>query len=177
MSFRNRPTLDRRHRPRWQDELRSQQLIVAGFAIAIAIAIGIFGATAWSSFYDNHLRQVAYVGGLSVDRDALIQRTGVITAELYAKRADLMASEGGARNDQVQQQVGLLEQTLQQVDGVASDSLTTGIFMRSAGPGLGINVTEAAVDKEVTARTSLPFQLQLSIITVNALPATANQSP
>src|SRR5204862_1870275 len=103
--------------------------------------------------------------------------TGVITAELYAKRADLMASEGGARNDQVQQQVGLLEQTLQQVDGVATDSLTTGIFMRSAGPGLGINVTEAAVDKEVAARTSLPFQLQLSIITVNALPATANQSP
>src|SRR5439155_5287397 len=35
---------------------------------------------------------------------------------------------------------------------------------------------EAAVDKEVAARTSLPFQLQLSIITVNALPATANQS-
>ena len=80
MAFRNRPTLDRKHRPRWQDELRSQQLIVAGFAVAIAIAIGIFGATSWSSYYDSHLRQVAYVGGLSVDRDALTQRTAVITA-------------------------------------------------------------------------------------------------
>jgi len=39
MSFRNRPVLDRKHRPRWQDELRTQQLIVASFAIAIAVAI------------------------------------------------------------------------------------------------------------------------------------------
>ena len=173
MAFRNRPTLDRKHRPRWQDELRSQQLIVAGFAVAIAIAIGIFGATSWSSYYDSHLRQVAYVGGLSVDRDALTQRTAVITAELYAKRADLLASEGGARNDQVQQQVSLLEQTLQQIDGVATDSLTTGMFMRSASGGLGISVSDAAVDEEVAGRTTLPFQLQLSIITVNALPAGA----
>ena len=34
MTFRNRPTLDRKHRPRWQDERRSQQLIIAGFAAA-----------------------------------------------------------------------------------------------------------------------------------------------
>src|SRR5204862_8068636 len=101
MAFRNRPTLDRKHRPRWQDELRSQQLIVAGFAVAFAIAIGIFGATSWSTYYDSHLRQVAYVGGLSgglsVDRGALAQRTAGITAELYGERADLLASEGVAR--------------------------------------------------------------------------------
>ena len=53
MSFRNRPVLDRKHRPRWQDELRTQQLIVAGFAIAIAVAIGIFAANAWSEHYDD----------------------------------------------------------------------------------------------------------------------------
>src|SRR5207248_8056859 len=110
MSFRNRPTLDRRYRPRWQDELRSQQLIVAGFAVAIAIAIGIFGATAWSSYYDNHLREVAYVGGTSFDRDALAKRSGIITAELEAKLTDLQASGGGANDSTVQQQVGILQQ-------------------------------------------------------------------
>ena len=46
MSFRNRPVLDRKHRPRWQDELRTQQLIVAGSALAIAVAVGIFAAAA-----------------------------------------------------------------------------------------------------------------------------------
>ena len=61
MSFRNRPVLDRKHRPRWQDELRTQQLIVAGFALAIAVAIGIFGAAAWSSYLPDAPAPVALV--------------------------------------------------------------------------------------------------------------------
>src|SRR5207249_4658256 len=158
MSFRNRPTLDRKHRPRWQDELRSQQLIVAGFAVAIAIAIGIFGATTWSSYYDNHLREVAYVGGLSFDRDALTKRTGIINAELNARGTDLVGSEGGANNAAIQQQITAVQQAIQSVDSTATDSLTTGAFMRADGPGLGIGVANDALDKEVARRTTLPFQ-------------------
>ncbi|TMB84955.1 MAG: hypothetical protein E6J39_02560 [Chloroflexi bacterium] len=173
MSFRNRPTLDRKHRPRWQDELRSQQLIVAGFAVAIAIAIGIFGATTWSSYYDNHLREVAYVGGLSFDRDALAKRTGIISAELNAKGTDLAGSEGGVRTSEVQQQLGVIQQTLQSVDSTASDSLTTGAFMRAESGSLGISVGDDALNKEIANRSTLPFRLQLSIITVNALPSAA----
>jgi parvulin-like peptidyl-prolyl isomerase len=173
MSFRNRPTLDRKHRPRWQDELRSQQLIVAGFAVAIAVAIGIFGATTWSSYYDNHLREVAYVGALSLDRDALAKRTGIIGAELNAKGSDLAGSEGGVRTSVVQQQLGVIQQTLQSVDSTASDSLTTGAFMRAESGNLGISVTNDALDKEIANRSTLPFQLQLSIITVNAGPSAA----
>jgi len=176
MSFRNRPTLDRKHRPRWQDELRSQQLIVAGFAAAIAVAIGIFGATAWSSYYDNHLREVAYVGSVSFDRDALAKRTGIISAELQAKGNDLAASEGGVRNDTVQQQLGVINQTLQTVDSTAGDSLTTGAFMRAESNRLGIGVANDAIDKQIAQRTTLPLRLQLSIITVNARPAGSTSS-
>ena len=174
MSFRNRPTLDRRHRPRWQDELRSQQLIVAGFAVAIAIAVGIFGATAWSSYYDEHLREVAFVGGTSFDKDALAKRRGIINAELQAKLTDLTASAGGANDSTIQQQIKILQQTLQSLDATASDSLTTGAFMRADSNALGISVTNDAIDKEVANRTTLPFQVQLSIITVNALPANSS---
>lgn len=174
MSFRNRPTLDRKHRPRWQDELRSQQLIVAGFAVAIAIAVGIFGATAWSSYYDNHLREVAFVGGTSFDKDALAKRSGIINAELQAKLTDLTASAGGANDSTIQQQIKILQQTLQSLDATASDSLTTGAFMRADSNALGISVTNDAIDKEVANRTTLPFQVQLSIITVNALPANSS---
>ena len=71
MSFRNRPVLDRKHRPRWQDELRTQQLIVAGFALAIAVAIGIFAATAWFNYYEAHLRPVAAVGDVTYNVDDL----------------------------------------------------------------------------------------------------------
>ena len=157
MSFRNRPTLDRKHRPRWQDELRSQQLIVAGFAVAIAVAVGIFGATAWSSYYDNHLREVAFVGGTSFDKDALAKRKGIINAELQAKLTDLTASAGGANDSTSQQQIRILQQTLQSLAATASDSLTTGAFMRADSSALGISVTNGAIDKEVANRTTLPF--------------------
>ena len=49
MTYRSRPAPRRRHRARWQDELRTQGLLVGGFAAAIAIALGLFGMTAWNS--------------------------------------------------------------------------------------------------------------------------------
>ncbi len=173
MSFRNRPTLDRRHRPRWQDELRSQQLIVGGFAVAIAIALGIFGATAWSSFYDNHLKEVAYVGNQSFDVDALNLREGIIASELSAKQLDLSVAAVGVQNSLVQQQLQVVQQTLQNLGSNATDSLTTGAYMRAKAPSLGISVSADAVDKEIAKRTTLPFRIELSIITVNALPSDA----
>jgi parvulin-like peptidyl-prolyl isomerase len=173
MSFRNRPTLDRRHRPRWQDELRSQQLIVGGFAVAIAIALGIFGATAWSSFYDKHLKEVAYVGNQSYDVDALNLREGIIGSELTAKQLDLSAAAVGAQNSLIQQQLQVVQQTLQNLASNAADSLTTGAYMRAKAASLGISVSADAVDKEAARRTTLPFRIELSIITVNALPSGA----
>jgi parvulin-like peptidyl-prolyl isomerase len=173
MSFRNRPTLERRHRPRWQDELRSQQLIVGGFAIAIAIAIGIFGATAWATYYDNHLQQVAYVSGQSVTIDDLDLRTTIISAEVYADESELTASSGGARDSIVQQQLSTLQQTYQNVVSTSTESLTTGIFMEQQAAKLGISVSSDAIDKAIADRTTLPLRIQLSVITVSAVPANA----
>ena len=84
MTFRSRPVLDRKHRPRWQDELRTQQLIVVGFAIAIAVAIGIFGAAAWNGYWEAHSRPVAAVAGTSFDQADLDQRETILTMELVA---------------------------------------------------------------------------------------------
>jgi parvulin-like peptidyl-prolyl isomerase len=173
MSFRNRPALDRRHRPRWQDELRSQQLIVAGFAVAMAIAIGIFGATTWNTFYDTHLREVAQVGDRSYDKDDLSMRLGILSAELYSKYSDLHRAAGGANDTAIQQQLGIIQDTLNSIDSTAASSLTTGAFMRAAAQRLGISVSDAAITKEADRRRTLELQLQLSVITVNALPDSA----
>ncbi|MDP9271071.1 MAG: peptidylprolyl isomerase [Chloroflexota bacterium] len=173
MSFRNRPTLDRRHRPRWQDELRSQQLIVAGFAIAIAIAIGIFGAASWSTFYNGHLREVARVGDVSFDKDQLSRRTGILVAGLEARGFDLSSASGGANDAAVQQQLQALQTSLQSADSDALDSLTTGAYMRNQASRLGISVSDDAISKEVSRRGTLPFRIKLSAITLNALPANA----
>ncbi|HET8587968.1 MAG TPA: hypothetical protein VFM74_08870 [Candidatus Limnocylindria bacterium] len=144
MSFRNRPVLDRRHRPRWQDELRTQQIVVACFAVAIALALGIFGATVWNSYYQTHLRQVAVVEGASFDQDALASRTGAIAAELSAKGADLQAQLGGARDQVVNQQLDVINGQLQTLSGDATTSLVDGAFMEDQAASLGIAVTARA---------------------------------
>lgn len=170
MSFRNRPVLDRRHRPRWQDELRTQQIVVAAFAVAIALALGIFGATVWNSYYDAHLRQVAVVEGASFDRDALVARTNAMASELTAKGQDLGSQTGGARDAVVKQQLDVINGQIQTLAGDATNSLVNGAFMRDEAPSLGISVTDEEVDAEIAKRGALPTRLKLSAITVNALP-------
>ena len=121
MSIR-KPILDRKHRPRWQDELRTQQFIVAGFAVAIAIAIGIFGATMWSSYYDAHLRQVALVNDTPIDSDDVTQRLNIIGAELSARGIDFQNQVGGARDSILQQQLQVVNDQLQNIASTATDT-------------------------------------------------------
>lgn len=167
MSFRNRPVLDRKHRPRWQDELRTQQLTVAGFAIAIAVAIGIFAAVAWSTFYDANLRQVALVHGQSVDRAELTKRADLIAAQLSASYLDLGAQQsGGMRDDIISQQLQSLQQAINSVDQIASSSIVTGIVLRERAPGFGIAVSDAELEAEVEKRRTIPERAQLSLILV-----------
>jgi parvulin-like peptidyl-prolyl isomerase len=173
MSFRNRPVLDRKHRPRWQDELRTQQLIVAGFAAAIAVAIGIFAATAWSNHYDDHLRPVAAVGDVTYNIDDLTDRMDAIGSELQARYADLTTRLGGVRDSLIQQGQQAIQQALQTLAPTATDSLVTARVLGDAARRYGITVSEDALTAEVTRRQTLPERLKLSLITVEALPADA----
>ena len=166
MSFRNRPVLDRKHRPRWQDELRSQQLIVAGFALAIAVAIGIFAAVAWSQFYNDNLRQVAIVHGTAVDRSDLERRTDIIAAELSASFLELESQKGGARDQIIQQQQQALQQAITSVEEIAADSLVTGLVMEARAGEFGLDVDASAVEEELSNRRTLPARTQLRLILV-----------
>jgi peptidyl-prolyl cis-trans isomerase SurA len=166
MSFRNRPVLDRKHRPRWQDELRSQQLIVAGFALAIAVAVGIFAAVAWSSFYNDNLRQVALVQGRSVDRADLSKRADLVAAELGARYLELQRQLGGMRDQILQQQISSLEQAINSVDEIASDSLVTGLVLDAHAGEFGLSVEPSTLDAEVQERRTLPAGMRLSLIMV-----------
>jgi parvulin-like peptidyl-prolyl isomerase len=179
MSFRNRPVLDRKHRPRWQDELRTQRLVVAGFALAIAAAIGIFGATAWSNYYDSHLRPVAEVNGETFDLDHLNGRMDILGSELQATYLDMQGQAGGVRDQFIQQQLGAIQQEFSSLASTAADSLVLGSVLDHEAPKRGVSVSQAEVSAEVTRRESLPERLKLSLITILALPdgATAGAVP
>ena len=166
MSFRNRPVLDRKHRPRWQDELRSQQLIVAGFALAIAVAIGIFAAVAWSQFYNDNLRQVALVHGQAVDRSDLERRTDLIAAELSSNFLELESQRGGVREQVIQQQQQQIQQAISSVEEIAADSLVTGLVMDARAQEFGLQVSDEAIQDELDRRRNLPARAELQLILV-----------
>ena len=165
MSFRNRPVLDRKHRPRWQDELRTQQLIVAGFALAIAVAVGIFAAAAWNGFYQSNLRQAALVDGTPVQRGDVVKRIQIVAAELQATAVDLTNHQGGVRDQIIQQQLQTVNSTLQGVQNVGSDSLVTGLLLDRRADSLGVGPTDEEVQAEIDQRRLNGKRLQLSLIT------------
>ena len=171
MSFRNRPVLNRKHRPRWQDELRTQQLVVAGFALAIAVALGIFAANAWFNYYDGHLRPAAAVGDVTYNVDELQGRMDIIGAELQARYDDLTGQLGGVRDPFIQQAQQAIQQAAQTIGSSAADSLVMSRVEDNNAARYGIKVTDAQVSKELTSRQSLAERVKLSLITILALPA------
>jgi parvulin-like peptidyl-prolyl isomerase len=173
MSFRNRPVLDRKHRPRWQDELRTQQLTVAGFAVAIAAAIGIFGAAAWNNYYEAHLRPVAAVGDVTYSFDDLTDRMDLMSAELQARYEDLQSRMGGTRDPLIEQALQSIRDAITGLAPDAADTLVVGRVLSAAAGRYGISVSDKAVSAEVTKRQSVPERLKLSIITIAALPKDA----
>jgi parvulin-like peptidyl-prolyl isomerase len=173
MSFRNRPVLNRKHRPRWQDELRTQQLILAGFALAIAVAIGIFAATAWSDHYDTHLRPVAAVGDLTYTADDLYARTDIIGSELSARYDDLASQLGGVRDPLIQQGLQAIQDAFTSLGTTTADNLVLGRILTESAGRFGITVSDAAVTAEVKTRQTLNERLKLSLISIAALPKDA----
>lgn len=173
MTYRNRPAPRRRHRARWQDELRTQRLLVGGFAAAIAVALGLFGISAWNAYYDTHLRQVMYVEGTAVVREELDLRQAIQGAELQATGTDLSDQMGGARDAVLQQQLSVISDQFSNLTATATGSITDGLFQATRADGFGISVSDEEIDAEVATRQTLPARIQVSIIAIDALPEDA----
>ncbi|MBW3613244.1 MAG: peptidylprolyl isomerase [Chloroflexi bacterium] len=167
MTIRSRPVLDRKHRPRWQDELRTQQLTILGFALAIALALGIFGAAAWNGYWESHLRPVAVVAGESYDRGDLAQRESILTAEAIATVTELQAQlDGGPRDQLIQQQIDSLSAGFNQLASDAAESLVDGAVLAERAADFGVSVSDDAVDAEVAERMRVPERIRARLILV-----------
>ena len=174
MSFRTRPVLDRKHRPRWQDELRTQQLTVVAFAVAIALALGIFGAAAWNGYWEAHARPVASVAGVTFDRSDLAERERILTAEAIARVTELQGQlTGGPRDQLIQQQIDSLSQQFNELTTNAASSLVDNAVLAARAGNLGIVVSEGQVDAEVAERTGQPELVNASLILIRPLPEDA----
>ncbi len=173
MSLRSRPVLDRKHRPRWQDELRTQQLTVFAFALAIALALGIFGAAAWNGYWETHFRPVAQVAGTTYDRSDLDLRERILSAEAIAQVTELQAQLGGPRDQLIQQQIDTLSSQFSNLPSQASQSLVDGAVLGAQAADYGLSVSEEDVDARLAEKYSLPERVQARLILIEALPEDA----
>ena len=173
MSFRSRPVLDRKHRPRWQDELRTQQLTVIAFAVAIALALGIFGAAAWNSYWESHARPVAAVAGTTYDRSDLNERQQILVAEASATIAELQAQLGGPRDQIIQQQIDQISAELSSLDTTAADSLVETAVLSAQADAFGLSVSDEELDVGLAERFALDELVRAQLILVSALPEDA----
>ncbi|MEO5986680.1 MAG: peptidylprolyl isomerase [Candidatus Limnocylindria bacterium] len=173
MTIRSRPVLDRKHRPRWQDELRTQQLTVVAFAMAISLALGIFGAAAWNGYWEAHFRPVAAAAGVTYDRSDLEERQRILVAEASATIAELQSQLGGARDQIIQQQIDQLSLQLSSLDTTAADSLVDGGALASRADEFGVSVSDEDVDAGVAERFALEALVRAQLVLVEALPADA----
>ena len=175
MTIRSRPVLDRKHRPRWQDELRTQQLTVVGFAVAIALALGIFGAAVWNGYWESHFRPVAAVEGSSFSTADLDVRQRIVGAETIAQITELQAQQtGGGRDQLLQQQIDALTTQLGSLQSVAAGSLLDGATLAARAEDYDVSVDDAAVEAEVLERMTLPERVNAQLILVDPLPEDAD---
>ena len=179
MSFRSRPVLDRKHRPRWQDDLRTQQLTVIAFAVAIAVALGIFGAAAWNAYWEAHFRPVASVAGASYDRSDLDERERILTAEASATVADLQSQLGGPRDQIIQQQIDQISLQLSSLDTSAADSLVESAVLAAQAEAFGVSVSDEELEAGLAERFTAAELVRAQLILVEALPddAAADDEP
>ena len=179
MSFRSRPVLDRKHRPRWQDELRTQQLTVIGFAVAIAVALGIFGAAAWNGYWEAHFRPVASIAGTTYDRSDLQERQRILVAEASATVSALQAQLGGPRDQILQQQIDEISLQLSNLDTSAADSLVESAVLSAQADEFGVSVSDEQIDAGLAERFVVEELVRAQLILVEALPedAAADDEP
>ncbi|MGZ8480921.1 MAG: peptidylprolyl isomerase [Candidatus Limnocylindria bacterium] len=173
MTFRTRPVLDRKHRPRWQDELRTQQLTVIAFAVAIALSLGIFGASAWNGYWESHFRPVAAVAGTTFDRADLSAREAIIAAEAIAEYTELQAQLGGPRDQLLQQEMDALSLTLSNSSTAATDSLVESAVLATRAEEFGVSVSDDDLEAGLSERLTLPERVAANLILVESLPADA----
>lgn len=153
--------------------MRTQQLTVIGFAVAIALALGIFGAAAWNGYWEAHARPVASVAGTTYDRSDLDQRQRILVAEASATIAELQAQLGGPRDQILQQQIDQISAQLSNLDTTAADSLVDSAVLAAQAEEFGLSVNEEDVDAGLAARFAQDETVRAQLILVAALPEDA----
>jgi parvulin-like peptidyl-prolyl isomerase len=183
MTFRT-PRTDpaRKRRPSVTDDERQQVVVTAGFAVLIVVAVLILAGGVGAIYYGDHLAAVATVNGVSITKDQWAQQQAVDEFRINTVLANLQAdvASGSVNQQTASQEQQYLQQELQTLPQTAASELIDGVLQTQLAAKMGITVSDAAVNQELTQEATSPEQRKVLAIFVQpgAMPAAvASASP
>jgi parvulin-like peptidyl-prolyl isomerase len=172
MTLRARPVARRRGRAGWDAGDRRNNLINAGFFLAIAISVLILiGYAAWS-WYDDHFGAAATVNGQVITKDQLRNRLGIEAFRLdyIESRIQTLLAKGRISTADAQAQLDFLNQRREQIAGLTLERLVDVALMSKLATDNAIQVTEAEVDAQLLEEATTSEQRHAWMIEIE--PAT-----
>jgi parvulin-like peptidyl-prolyl isomerase len=172
MTLRARPVARRRGRTGWDAGDRRNNLINAGFFLAIAVSVLILvGYAAWS-WYDDHFGAAATVNGQVITKDDLRGRLAIETFRLdyIESRISTLLALGRISSADAQSQVDFLNQRREQIAGLTLERLVDVSLMARLATDSAIEVTDAEVDAQLIEEATTSEQRHAWMIEIE--PAT-----
>lgn len=170
MTFRAKPVANKPRRQTRDAHGRRNTYLNIGFGIAVVVAVLILVGVAGVSYYSDHLKAAATVGGQSITRDDFKAAAQIEVWRLQQQQSRIQAAVAAGRltNAQAQQQL----QTLQQQG--SAESLTPMVVERLIDARIqadlakeqGITVTPEEIDAKVVEESTTPEQRHAMIISV-----------
>lgn len=172
MTLRAKPVARRRGRAGWDSGDRRNNLINAGFFIAIGLSLLILvGYAAWS-WYDDHFGTAATVDGQVITKDDLVNRLTIESFDLnyIESRIKTLEAKGRVSSADAQQQIDFINQRRQQLASLTLQRLVDVAVMNKLAATNGIQVSEADVDAQLVSKATTSEQRHVWMIEIE--PAT-----
>jgi parvulin-like peptidyl-prolyl isomerase len=168
MTFRARPTTRTGRRSGHESDARRNLYFNLGFGAVVAIAILLLLGAGAASWYGEHLATVAVVNGETISKDALRDRVAVETFRLdtLESRTREKVNQGRMSAAQGQQLLNYIAQQKDQIGSVAYErEIDTALILQLA-PDQGVQVTDAAIDGQITKDATTPESRHTYVIAV-----------
>ncbi len=169
MTVRVKPEVRAKRRTHWENEERHQFWVTVGFIALIAVALLVLAAAAAFSYYDQHFRPVARVGGAEISRDQLSERSRLESFRARRQEARIRQMMAAGELDPVLAQAQLQEVAQREQDAQPRSLLERLVDQKlqaSLAGQEGVSVTDADADAQVAKETAFPERRRVSAVIV-----------
>ena len=171
MTLRAKPVVKGPGRSGWNSDDRKTFLTNLGFVLTIIVSILLLIGYAGISWYNDHLGAAATVGGVTISRDDLRQRTAIedFRIKYTESRIRTLQAAGRLSEAAATSQLQFLAQRSQNLAAVALERLIDTRIQSNLATEAGISVSDADIDAQLIAEATIVEQRH--VFTIEITPA------